>query len=123
MRSDDLRAFKPYRELVTTLLHELAHNVHGPVPSTAPPSLPPHRALPRVPSLLMASSVSLDRTERSPVCLVPLRPRRCRRPHEAPFWSLFCQLYSMYLGFHRAAAARGECRARLQMARGAKTPV
>jgi hypothetical protein len=57
MRTDDLKQFKPYRELVTTLLHELAHNVHG--------------------------------------------------PHDARFWALFCELYTAYLCFHRAAAARG----------------
>jgi len=30
LRTDDLRTFRPYRQLVTTLLHELAHNLFGP---------------------------------------------------------------------------------------------
>jgi hypothetical protein len=30
LRTDDLRSFRPYRQLVTTLLHELAHNLFGP---------------------------------------------------------------------------------------------
>lgn len=30
LRTDDLKRFRPYRELINTLLHELAHNVFGP---------------------------------------------------------------------------------------------
>jgi hypothetical protein len=30
LRTDNLKAFRPYRELVNTLIHELCHNAFGP---------------------------------------------------------------------------------------------